>query len=140
MKNYHSKVWSCFTKVVGLFTRNPKKLSLHFSDFPTNFYGFYKFQQKAFTIEESTMQTGPWKILSFTTMPSAFTIRPLQDRNQCTWVPGGAGSSPPTRRRPDLAEERPRAQGMLTLARLEGSASAVMAPTSLPDGGSTSRC
>jgi hypothetical protein len=34
------------TKVVVLFTTIPTKLSLHFSEFATNFYTFYKFLQK----------------------------------------------------------------------------------------------
>jgi hypothetical protein len=34
------------TKVVGFFTTNPKKLSLHFSEVSTIFYAFYKFQTK----------------------------------------------------------------------------------------------
>jgi hypothetical protein len=41
-KNYQAKLWSCFTKVVWFFTRNPKKLSLNLSDFPMIFYAFYK--------------------------------------------------------------------------------------------------
>jgi hypothetical protein len=34
------------TKVVGFFTRNPTRLSLHFSIFSMIFYGFYKNQQQ----------------------------------------------------------------------------------------------
>jgi hypothetical protein len=33
--NYQEKLWTCFTKVVVLFTRNPTKLGLHFSNFST---------------------------------------------------------------------------------------------------------
>jgi hypothetical protein len=41
------------TKVVVLYTMNPTKLSLHFSEFCTNFYTFYKFQQFGYSIEDS---------------------------------------------------------------------------------------
>jgi hypothetical protein len=49
------------TKVAVLFTMNPTKLSLHFSEFPTIFYTIYKFQQIGYTIEVSTLRTDPWK-------------------------------------------------------------------------------
>jgi hypothetical protein len=39
------------TKVVELFTTVPTKFSLHFSEFCTNFYAFYKIQQIAYTSE-----------------------------------------------------------------------------------------
>jgi hypothetical protein len=38
------------TKVVGFFTTNPTKLGLHFSDFFTILYEFYKIQQITYTI------------------------------------------------------------------------------------------
>jgi hypothetical protein len=41
---FHAKtirtVWQCCVEVVVFFTTNPKKLSLHFSDFSTIFYEF----------------------------------------------------------------------------------------------------
>jgi hypothetical protein len=40
------------TKVVVFFTTNLKKFSLQFSEFSTNFYAFYKFLQKVFTIAD----------------------------------------------------------------------------------------
>jgi hypothetical protein len=43
------------TKVVGFFTENPTKLSLHFSEFSTIFYAFYKFQQIGYTIEVAVL-------------------------------------------------------------------------------------
>jgi hypothetical protein len=49
------------TKVVVLFTMNPKKLSLHLSEFSTIFYVFYKFQQNGYTIENVLLRLGPWK-------------------------------------------------------------------------------
>jgi hypothetical protein len=60
-KNYHEKLWSCFTKVVLFFTSNPTKLGLHFSDFSMMFYEFYKIQQNGNTIEETDLRGGPWK-------------------------------------------------------------------------------
>jgi hypothetical protein len=55
-KIYEEKLWSCVTKVVALFTWNPTKLSLQFSDFSTIFYRFYKIEPKGFTIEDSVLQ------------------------------------------------------------------------------------
>jgi hypothetical protein len=49
-KNYHELAQARITKGVGFMTKNPTKLSLHFSNFSTIFYGFYKIQQKHFTI------------------------------------------------------------------------------------------
>jgi hypothetical protein len=43
-------MWTCFTEVVVFFTRRPTKLGFHFYDFSMFFYGFYKNQQKPFTI------------------------------------------------------------------------------------------
>jgi hypothetical protein len=46
-KNYQETLWTCFTKVVLFFTRNPTNLGLHFSDFSMILYEFYKIQPKA---------------------------------------------------------------------------------------------
>jgi hypothetical protein len=59
-KNYQAKEGSCFPKVGRFFTRKPTKLSLYFSVFSSIFYGFYKFQQKGFTIEDLTFKCS-WK-------------------------------------------------------------------------------
>jgi hypothetical protein len=40
---------------------NPTKLSLHFSEFSTIFYAFYKFQQNGYTIEDALLRLGTWK-------------------------------------------------------------------------------
>jgi hypothetical protein len=40
-KNYQELAQARIAKVVGFFTANPKKLSLHFSVFSTIFYGIY---------------------------------------------------------------------------------------------------
>jgi hypothetical protein len=42
-------------KTMVVFTTNPTKLGLHFSDFSTIFYEFSKFQPNCFTIEVSTL-------------------------------------------------------------------------------------
>jgi hypothetical protein len=39
----------------------PTKFSLHFYEFSTNFYAFYKIQQKGYTIEDASLLLGPWK-------------------------------------------------------------------------------
>jgi hypothetical protein len=40
---------------------NPTNLVLHFSDFSTILYGFYKKQESYFTIGVTLLQRGPWK-------------------------------------------------------------------------------
>jgi hypothetical protein len=47
------------TKVAGFFTANPTKLTLHFSEFSTILYEFYKIQQITTTIEDSLLRPGP---------------------------------------------------------------------------------
>jgi hypothetical protein len=45
-KNYSSKVYICFEKVVVLVTQSTTKLGLQFLDFSLICYGFYKLQLK----------------------------------------------------------------------------------------------
>jgi hypothetical protein len=45
-KNYNSKVYTSFTKVVVPFTMKLTKLVSQFSEFSVNFYAFYKMQAK----------------------------------------------------------------------------------------------
>jgi hypothetical protein len=49
------------TKVVVFFTTNPIKLVSQFSEFSTNFYAFYKFLQKGFTIADPLYTDAPGK-------------------------------------------------------------------------------
>jgi hypothetical protein len=49
------------TKVVVFLTVNPTKSVLHFYEFSTIFYAFYKFLQKGYTIEDVSLRLGPWK-------------------------------------------------------------------------------
>jgi hypothetical protein len=49
------------TKVVGVFTTNPRKLGLYFSEFSTIFYRIYKNQQNTCTIRESNFAQAPGK-------------------------------------------------------------------------------
>jgi hypothetical protein len=62
-KNYQELAQGRITKVVGYFTVNPTKLVLHFSDFSTILYGFYKKQESHFTIGVTLLQEGPRKEL-----------------------------------------------------------------------------
>jgi hypothetical protein len=48
-------------KSCGIFTTNPTKFVLHFSDFSTMFYEFYKYRENHFTIGVTTLQEGPRK-------------------------------------------------------------------------------
>jgi hypothetical protein len=50
------------TKVVVLFTRNPTKYVLQFSEFSKIFYTFYKFLQNCNTIEDALLRRDPVKI------------------------------------------------------------------------------
>jgi hypothetical protein len=51
MKNFQETAQARTTKVVLVFTMNPKKFGLHFSDFSTILYGIYKVHQITYTIE-----------------------------------------------------------------------------------------
>jgi hypothetical protein len=44
------------TKVVVFFTKNPKKLVLHFSEFSKILYTFYNFQPNGYTIEVTVLR------------------------------------------------------------------------------------
>jgi hypothetical protein len=76
------------TKVVVLFTTNPTNLSLHFSEFSTIFYAFYKFLQMEYTIEDVTLRRGPRKDLG----PRNWVPRPTGRRAR--WKSGGSGGAP----------------------------------------------
>jgi hypothetical protein len=66
------------TNVVVFFTTNPTKLVLHFSEFPTIFYTFYKFLHKEYTIEDSFC-TGVLRIFySLTDRPLVCTKHPIK--------------------------------------------------------------
>jgi hypothetical protein len=45
------------------FHSETKKIEFDFSDFSTIFYAFYKNQLNGFTICDSLLQRGPWKVL-----------------------------------------------------------------------------
>jgi hypothetical protein len=80
------------TKVVVLFTRNRTKFGLHFSEFSTIFYGFYKIQHLHLDLEETVLRTGP----------RISQTGPRGGKLDCNWVPGaiaGGGSSIPARGR-----------------------------------------
>jgi hypothetical protein len=67
------------TKVVVLFTSNPTKMVLHFSEIPTISYAIYKFQQFANTIEVY-FRTRVLRILySLTDMPLVCTKLPTKN-------------------------------------------------------------
>jgi hypothetical protein len=68
-KNCQEKLWTCFTKVVVLFTRNPKKIRFAFFDFSTIFHGFSKILQNTYTIEDRFYTEVPRKDLEITYIP-----------------------------------------------------------------------
>jgi hypothetical protein len=67
---------------------NPTKLSLHFSEFSTTFYAFYKFLQMEYTIEDVTLRRGPRKDLG----PRNWVPRPTGRRAHRK--SGGSGGAP----------------------------------------------
>jgi hypothetical protein len=76
------------TKVVVFSTTNPTKLVLHFSEFSTIFYAFYKFQQNGSTIKDVSLRLGPWKDLG----PRNWVPRPTGWRARRK--SGGSGGAP----------------------------------------------
>jgi hypothetical protein len=66
------------TKVVVFFTTNPTKFSLQFSEFSTNFYAFYKFLQKVFTIADPFYTRDPRNLPSLTDRPLICTKHPAR--------------------------------------------------------------
>jgi hypothetical protein len=68
-------------------------LGLHFSYFSMIFYGFYKFQQICYTIEDAVVQRGPWKDLKSHRYVLGSRKRPQKEINPCNWVlsKGGGG-------------------------------------------------
>jgi hypothetical protein len=67
---------------------NPTKLILHFSEFSTIFYVFYKFQQNGYTIEDALLRLGPWKDLGPRNWVPILTGRRARQNS------GGSGSAP----------------------------------------------
>jgi hypothetical protein len=86
MQKLSGKAIDMLYQSCSVFTRNPTKLSLHFSDFSTVFYGFYKIQHLHLDLEETDLRTS-----------SRISRIGHQDANlDCNWVPGtmtGGGSS-----------------------------------------------
>jgi hypothetical protein len=71
-------------------------LVLHFSDFSTIFYEFYKIQHLHLDLEETVLRTGP----------RISQTGPRNEKLDCNWIPGamaGGGSSIPARGRLGLA-------------------------------------
>jgi hypothetical protein len=64
------------TKVVVFFTTNPTKLVLHFAEFSTIFYTFYKFLKICNTIEDVHLRLDPITFQSLTHIPLDCTKLP----------------------------------------------------------------
>jgi hypothetical protein len=60
-KNYSSKVYTCFVKVVVLVIQSTAKLGLQFVDFCKILYGFYKPLDQREKLEESFSTQAPRK-------------------------------------------------------------------------------
>jgi hypothetical protein len=97
-------------KVVVFFTTNPTKFSLQFSVFSTNFYEFYKFLQKVFTIADPFYTRVPRNLPGLTDRPlictkhlarrSGLAIEPLAMRGSgLTGIPAAPAALPAGKRR-----------------------------------------
>jgi hypothetical protein len=76
------------------FTRSLKKLSLHFSDFSTIFYAFYKIQQNGFTIWDKVLHRGPWNFLKHHKYATGSPKSPWKDlKPHNVALGGGAGAA-----------------------------------------------
>jgi hypothetical protein len=67
--------------------RSPAKWSLHFSDFSTIFYGFYKNQQHCKHYFRNILQGGPCKFLKPYRNALALHLGPWKELIACNWVP-----------------------------------------------------
>jgi hypothetical protein len=97
-KHYQELAQARITKVVGSFTTNPTKLSLHFSEFPTIFDAIYKILQNSNTIWDSLLHRGPWKGLGSYKYALNLWIRPHNEqrsRNVVLGAAAGAGGEIP---------------------------------------------
>jgi hypothetical protein len=77
-----------YNKSCVFFTTNPTKLSLHFSEFSTIFYAFYKIQPKVEHYLRSIFHRGPWKTFQTYTQASGSRKTPWKELAACNWVPG----------------------------------------------------
>jgi hypothetical protein len=98
------------TKVVLLFTRNPTKLGLHFSDFSTIFYRIYKIQQITYTIEV-TFCIGPLRSLRSLQKCPRFALRPSERLGTLQCSPRAPAGSGPAKFRRTGGRGRPGAGG-----------------------------
>jgi hypothetical protein len=81
------------TKVVVFFTTNPTKFSLHFFEFSTIFYAFYKFLQTGNTIEDSIRTEVPGIFYNLTDRSLVCTKHPTKKSGLATepLAMGGGG-------------------------------------------------
>jgi hypothetical protein len=125
-------------KVIGFFTTNPTKLGLHFSDFCTIFYGFYKIQPN-FLLLKFPLYTGvPGLLCRFTTMPSIHTKHPGKKEGDAMWslrMEGGAVRRNWAAPAVPLAEEEVGEDERLTMARFVARDGAVRPPVREDNGG-----
>jgi hypothetical protein len=76
-----------YNKSCRIFHKESNKLSLHFSEFTTILYRFYKIQQFTTTIEDSLLHLGPWKELDPHRYTLGSRIRPWKEMGPSNWVP-----------------------------------------------------
>jgi hypothetical protein len=76
-KNYLELAQIRITKVVAVFTTNPTKLGLHFSDFPTIFMEFTNFSQSQ-TLFMTQHSQGSLELFSHSQRCPRFTLRTLE--------------------------------------------------------------
>jgi hypothetical protein len=88
---------------VGLFTTNPTKLVLHFSDFSMILYAIYKNQQKHLYYLRITLQQGPWKVLDYYICALALRKDPQGEFSLRNVALGGPAGAAPAEFRPGPA-------------------------------------
>jgi hypothetical protein len=109
-------------------------LGLQFLKFSTILYDFSKLQLKHIKGQDSILHKGPGNFLKFTTLPSALTLRHLQDCDLHTPALSGGAELAAGEVGPELANKWPKAPIGLTRDRLEVVAGPVMSPASGSDG------
>jgi hypothetical protein len=70
------------------------KVEFVFFCFSSIFYGFYKFQQKGFTIEDLTFKQAPGSFVGLTEMPLVCIKALGNKKNLAMWSLGVAGGGP----------------------------------------------
>ena len=117
-KNYSSKVYTCYNENGLHHFRNTKKFSLHFSDFSTIFYEFYKISVNSVKGEESFYTGDPGSFEVSQKGPYILRSAPWEKRRRHTLVLELTGGRAPAKRRRVRAGKEGENEEELTASRL----------------------